>query len=141
MRPSKRVLVVSLAFAALVVSSVARAQDWPMYGRDLKHSFTNPGSLINAGNVGLLPSSAAVVDGKVYFAGGKTMYCLKAADGSLVWKKVICGNPEAPSCESDEADPTRIFSSPAVFQGNVYIGHTPDGANGYRGGIGALDAA
>ena len=219
MRPSKRVLVVSLAFAALVVSSVARAQDWPMYGRDLKHSFTNPGSLINAGNVGLLTpawdfttgdvvsaspavvhgvvyvgswdgffyaldaatgavrwtfqvdcqgsvqpipaqcpggpsapsdraetdgglitSSAAVVDGKVYFAGGKTMYCLKAADGSLVWKKVICGNPEAPSCESDEADPTRIFSSPAVFQGNVYIGHTPDGANGYRGGIVALDA-
>src|SRR5213076_3237771 len=89
---------------------------------------------------GLITSSAAVVDGKVYFAGGKTMYCLDAADGSLVWKKVICGNPEAPSCESDEADPTRIFSSPAVFQGNVYIGHTPDGANGYRGGIVALDA-
>src|SRR5947208_5373439 len=218
MRPSKRVLVVSLAFAALVVSSVARAQDWPMYGRDLKHSFTNPGSLINVGNVGLLmpawdfttgdavsaspavvhgvvyvgswdgffyaldaatgavrwtfqvdcqssvqpipaqcpggpsaPSdraetdgglitSSTVVDGKVYFAGGKTMYCLNAADGSLVWKEVICGKPEAPSCESDDADPTRIFSSPAVFQGNVYIGHTPDGANGYRGGIVALDA-
>ena len=218
MRPSNRVLV-TLAFAALLVPAIARAQDWPMYGRDLKHSFTNPGSLINAGNVGLLmpawdfttgdavsaspavvhgvvyvgswdgffyaldaatgavrwtfqvdcqssvqpipaqcpggpsapsdraetdggliTSSAAVVDGKVYFAGGKTMYCLNAADGSLVWKKVICGNPEAPSCESDDADPTRIFSSPAVFQGNVYIGHTPDGANGYRGGIVALDA-
>ena len=25
-----------------------------MYGRDLKHSFTNPGSLMNAGNVVLL---------------------------------------------------------------------------------------
>src|SRR5439155_1080481 len=82
-----------------------------------------------------ITSSAAVVDGKVYFAGGKTMYCLDAADGSLVWNKVIGGNPEAPSCEIDDADPTRIFSSPAVFQGNVDIGHPPDGANGYRGGI------
>src|SRR5438094_6061763 len=114
MRPSNRVLVTLLAFAVLVVPSVARAQDWPMYGRDLKHSFTNPASLINAGNVGLLmpawdfttgdvvSASPAVVDGKVYFAGGKTMYCLDAADGSLVWKKVICGNPEAPSCEIDD---------------------------------------
>src|SRR5207244_9689621 len=37
---------------------------------------------------GLITSSAAVVDGRVYFAGGQTVYCLNAADGSLVWKEV-----------------------------------------------------
>ena len=89
---------------------------------------------------GLITSSAAVVDGKVYFGGGKTMYCLNAADGSLVWKKVICGNPDVANCEADDADPTRIFSSPAVFKRKVFFGFTPDGANGYRGGFMALDA-
>ncbi len=207
------------ALALVVVASVALAQDWPMYGRDLGHSFTNAGSLIDTGNVatlvpawsfptgdvvsaspavvggvvyvgswdgffyaldaatgalkwqfqvdcqgsiqpippqcpggpsnpgdraetdgGLITSSAAVVDGRVYFGGGKTMYCLDAASGALVWKKVICGNPDAIDCASDAADPTRILSSPAVFKRKVYIGHTPDGANGYRGGIVALDA-
>jgi len=220
MQPSRnRVLVTLLACALLLAPALATALDWPMYGRDLRHSFTNADSLIDSSNVvllqpawsfatgdavsaspavvdgvvyvgswdgffyaldattgglkwryqvdcqsavqpipahcpggpsptaervttdgGLITSSAAVVDGRVYFAGGKTMYCLNAADGSLVWKKVICGNPEAPSCETDDADPTRIFSSPAVFKRKVFIGHTPDGENGYRGGFVALQA-
>jgi len=219
MQPSNRVLVAGLAVALLLAPSVAAAEDWPMYGRDLQHSFTNSASLINPSNAmlltpswdfatgdvvsaspavvngvvyvgswdgffyaldaatgtlkwkfqvdcqstvqpipaqcpggpsapqdrattdgGLITSSAAVVDGRVYFAGGKTMYCLNATDGSLVWKKVICGNPEAPSCESDAADPTRIFSSPAVFKRRVFIGHTTDGTNGYRGSIVSLNA-
>ena len=219
MQPSNRVLATLLAVGLLLAPSVAAADDWPMYGRDLRHSFTNGGSLINATNAllltpawnfttgdvvsaspavvagvvyvgswdgffyaldaatgalewqfqvdcqstvqpipaqcpggpsapqdraetdgGLITSSAAVVDGRVYFAGGKTVYCLNAADGSLVWKKVICGNPEAPNCESDAADPTRIFSSPAVFKRRVYIGHTTDGTNGYRGSIVELNA-
>jgi len=202
----------------LLVSSVASAQDWPMYGNDLKHSFTNA-SMIDASNVsmltsawsfttgdavsatpavvggvvyvgswdgsfyaldsasgaliwsfpvdcdgaiqpiparcpggpsspadraetdgGLITSSATVVGGRVYFAGGKTIYCLNAADGSLVWKQVICGNPDAVDCASDANDPTRIFSSPAVFKHRVIVGTTPDGANGYRGGIVALDS-
>ena len=68
------------------------------------------------------------------------MYCLNAADGSLVWKKVICGNPEAANCESDPNDPNQIFSSPAVFKHRVFIGASTDGrATGYRGGIVALD--
>ncbi len=208
-----------MAWTREVAPVQALAQDWPMYGRDLGHSFTNAGSLIDTGNVatlvpawsfptgdvvsaspavvggvvyvgswdgffyaldaatgalkwqfqvdcqgsiqpippqcpggpsnpgdraetdgGLITSSAAVVDGRVYFGGGKTMYCLDAASGALVWKKVICGNPDAIDCASDAADPTRILSSPAVFKRKVYIGHTPDGANGYRGGIVALDA-
>jgi polyvinyl alcohol dehydrogenase (cytochrome) len=228
MKPSYPVFVNLLAFASLLAPSLAAGLDWPMYGRDLRHSFTNQASLINADNVtllqaawsfapagidavsaspavvdgvvyigawnrsfyalhaatgalkwefkadcqspqseilpipadcpggptptqdrittpgGLITSSAAVVDGKVYFGGGKTMYCLNAADGSLVWKKVICGNPEAPNCESDVNDPNQIFSSPAVFKRRVFIGTTTDGRRraeqAYRGGIVSLDA-
>lgn len=89
---------------------------------------------------GLITSSAAVVDGKVYFAGGKTLYSLNALDGSLLWKRVICGNPDDPNCASDSNDPARIFSSPAVFDGSVFIGIDVDGVNGYRGGFLAIDA-
>src|SRR6266571_1323690 len=115
MKPSQ---VRLLALVFLLAPSLAAGLDWPMYGRDLKHSFTNADSLINPSNVTLLApawdfttgaavsASPAVVDGKVYFAGGKTMYCLNAADGTLVWKKIICGNPEAVNCESDANDPT-----------------------------------
>lgn len=90
---------------------------------------------------GLITSTAAVINGHVYFAAGKTVYDLKAADGSLVWKHVICGNPDEPDCEQDLHDPTQIFSSPAVSGGLVFIGHTVNGVTGYRGAIEALDAA
>ena len=88
---------------------------------------------------GLITSTAAVVKGHVYFAAGKTVYDLDAIDGSLRWKHVICGNPEEPNCQADANDPTQIFSSPAVFGGLVFIGHTA-GMVGYRGAIEALDA-
>jgi hypothetical protein len=55
-------------------------------------------------------------------------------------KSHICGNP-GEGCETDENDPTRIFSSPAVSGGRIFIGHTADGAAGYRGGFEAVDAA
>ena len=219
MLSSSRRVVTVLVLAMLLGPSAAGALDWPMFGRDLKHSFTNAGSLINTSNVaflqtawdfptsdavsasptvvdgrvyvgawdgffyaldstsgaliwsfqvdcdsnitpippqcpggptppqdrvqtdgGLITSSATVDKGKVYFGAGKTVYCLNAADGSLVWKKVICGNPEAANCESDPNDPNQIFSSPAVFKHRVFIGASTDGrATGYRGGIVALD--
>ena len=88
---------------------------------------------------GLITSSAAVVSDRVYFAAGKTFYSLNARDGALLWKRVICGNPDDPNCVSDVKDPTQIFSSPAVFDGSVFIGWTA-GAVGYRGGFMALDA-
>jgi polyvinyl alcohol dehydrogenase (cytochrome) len=90
---------------------------------------------------GIVVSSAAVVSGRVYFGGGKTLYCLNASDGSLVWKTVLCGNPDQPNCQNDPNDPTNIFSSPVVYDGKVYVGHTPDGRKGYRGRAVALDAA
>jgi polyvinyl alcohol dehydrogenase (cytochrome) len=208
------------AVAALLIllSSVAHAQDWPMYGNGLRHSFTQPGSAIRSGTVsnlkvawtfvpgdavtasptvvegvvyvgswdgyfyalnaatgavqwkfqtdcdpainplpaycpaqanpppryisdgGQITASAAVRGSLVYFAAGKTVYCLNRGDGSLKWKKVLCGNPDSSNCEADPNDPTRIFSSPAIFDNKVYVGHSVDGAVGYRGGIKALDA-
>ncbi|MFM0632858.1 PQQ-binding-like beta-propeller repeat protein [Paraburkholderia xenovorans] len=193
--------------------------DWPMYGRNLEHTFSNPASRINPRNVaslqptwtfvtgdavsasptvvddvvyigswdgyfyaldarsgglrwkfgvdcqnsvvpvpsqclapgqtppprffgdgGLITSSAAVIAGKVYFAAGKTLYSLNAKDGSLRWKRVMCGNPDQPNCAADQKDPTRIFSSPAVFEDSIFVGWTADGVAGYRGGFAALDS-
>ncbi|MFT3695093.1 MAG: PQQ-binding-like beta-propeller repeat protein [Kofleriaceae bacterium] len=89
---------------------------------------------------GVVTSSAAVVDGTVYFGGGKTLYAVRARDGHVLWKKVLCGNPDARHCEDDPNDPVRIFSSPTVYRGNVYVGSDVDGAAGYRGRIWAIDA-
>lgn len=93
---------------------------------------------------GIITSSAAVVNGVVYFGAGKTLYALRADTGQLLWKTVICGRPEGtpqkPNCETDEDDPTRIFSSPAVAGGMVFVGHTADGADRYRGGFVAVNA-
>lgn len=89
---------------------------------------------------GIITSSAAVVDGTVYFGGGRTLYALDAANGALRWKHLICGNPEEPNCEQDVNDGLRIFSSPALHNGLVYVGTDVDGQNGYRGGFYAIDA-
>jgi polyvinyl alcohol dehydrogenase (cytochrome) len=77
----------------------------------------------------------------VYFGGGRTLYSLDAATGTLVWKHVFCGNPDDPSCEADENDPAQFFSSAVVTGGLVIAGISVDGAVGYRGGIVAVDAA
>ena len=89
---------------------------------------------------GTVTSSAAVVDGVVYFGGEKTLYALRASDGRLLWKRVLCGNPDERACERDANDPARIFSSPVVYHGKVYVASDVDGAVGYRGRIWAIDA-
>ena len=38
----------------LLAGGSLHAEDWPMYGRDLHHSFSNPQSGINPGNVATL---------------------------------------------------------------------------------------
>ena len=90
---------------------------------------------------GLIVGAAAVHDGKVYFGGGRTLYCLNASTGKLIWKRVLCGNPDDASCDRDQNDPALIFSSAAVTMGLVIVGVSVDGAHGYRGGIVAVDAA
>jgi polyvinyl alcohol dehydrogenase (cytochrome) len=221
-----------MAFAVLsLITSTAAVrgetwpyENWPMYGKDLSHTFSNPITQINRGNVGsLMPawtfptgdavsaspavvdgvvyvgswdgffyaidattgqlrwkvqldcqpsvvpvpqvcggpapgtatpsrfqtpggivtSSAAVVDGHVYFGGGRTLYSLAADDGHLIWKHLICGNPDDQNCTSDQNDPLQILSSPAVFAGTIYVGVTTGGVNfgiPYRGGFLAFDA-
>ena len=93
---------------------------------------------------GIVTASPAVVRGRVYFAGGKTLYSVRAADGAAIWKHVFCGNPEASDCESDANDPTQILTSPAVFGDLVFIGlDTGGNAYGkpYRGAFVAVDAS
>jgi glucose dehydrogenase len=44
----------------LLAGGSLHAEDWPMYGRDLHHSFSNPESGINPGNVAKLQSLDAL---------------------------------------------------------------------------------
>jgi glucose dehydrogenase len=74
-------------------------RDWPMYGRDLRHSFSNPHSLINPTNVATLKTawdfptqdavsaSPAVVKGVVFVGSWDGhFYAIDATEGSLIWK-------------------------------------------------------
>jgi outer membrane protein assembly factor BamB len=93
---------------------------------------------------GIVTASPAVVGDRVYFSGGKTLYSVRAADGKLIWKYVFCGNPEAPDCEADAADPAQIVTSPAVFGNLVFIGIDLGGnayGQPYRGAFVAVDAS
>lgn len=88
---------------------------------------------------GIITSTATVTGGRVYFGSGRTVYCVDAASGKVVWKHVVCGNPDDPQCASDMMDPNEIWSSPAMVDGKIIVGTSVDGAMGYRGGIVALD--
>lgn len=217
-----------LVVVALVATEPAVAADdnsWPMYGKNLQHTFANPASQVNPGNVatlqpawtyatgdavsaspaivdgvlydgswdgfffaleaqtgalkwriqldcqasvvplpevcggpaqgvpdparlqtagGIVTASPAVVGDRVYFSGGKTLYSVRAANGDVIWKHVFCGNPEAPDCEADAADPAQILTSPAVFGNLVFIGIDLGGnayGQPYRGAFVAVDAS
>jgi outer membrane protein assembly factor BamB len=197
--------------------------DWPMYGKNLAHTFSNPSSQINPHNVtklrpawtfptadavtaspavvdgvvyigswdgyfyaidadsgrlkwklqldcqpaviplpqvcgglppatpdasrfrtpgGIVTSSAAVAKGRVYFGGGRTLYSVAADDGRVIWKHIICGNPDDKDCANDQNDPAQILSSPAVSGDRIFIGLSTGGVAfdiPYRGGFLALD--
>ena len=218
------ILVVGLIVCSAVNGADRQGfRDWPMYGKNLQHTFDNPDSLITPSNVaqlqpawvfptgdvvsaspavvdgvvyagswdgyfyaldahsgqprwkfrldcqmtvvpipeacggpppgpdpgrlttpgGIVTASPAVSEGTVYFAGGKTVYAVRASDGILLWKQVICGRPEDKNCASDANDPTQVLSSPAVFDGKLFFGADTGGVEfeiPYRGGFVALDA-
>ena len=69
----------------------------------------------------------------VIFGGGFTLYAINADTGRLYWKHIYDGLPERPP--SPTTDPTRIFSSPIVEDGNIYFGTSTDGQPGERGYI------
>jgi outer membrane protein assembly factor BamB len=97
--------------------------------------FATPGGIVTA--------SPVVSNGMLYFAGGKTVYALKASTGTLLWKTVVCGRPEEEECASDDNDPVQVLSSPAVFDGKLFFGADTGGVAfdiPYRGGFVALDA-
>lgn len=88
---------------------------------------------------GQIVSSAAVADVNgtrtVYFGAGKTLYALRARDGSLRWKHEL-GDP------GDDDDPTEIESSPVVVDGLVVFGSdVHNSSDGEPAGVIALDAA
>jgi outer membrane protein assembly factor BamB len=93
---------------------------------------------------GIVTASPAIIDDRVYFSGGKTLYSVRATDGAVIWKHVFCGNPDAPVCQADAADPAQILTSPAVFRNLVFIGIDLGGnayGRPYRGAFVAVDAS
>jgi len=82
-----------------------------------------------------IQSSAAVVDGKVYFgAADANVYAVDAQSGVLAWK-IPLGDPD-PAVEG-----AHVWSSPAVFDGKVYVGKSSHLDNPcVRGAVVALDA-
>jgi outer membrane protein assembly factor BamB len=60
----------------------------------------------------------------VIFAGGYTLYALRAATGAVYWEHDYPGVPGPPN---PNADSTRIFSSPVVADGRVLVGVDEDG--------------
>ncbi|MSO80006.1 MAG: hypothetical protein EXQ79_10460 [Acidimicrobiia bacterium] len=96
---------------------------------------TKPHPRVYAGQI---VSSAAVetIDGvrTVFFAGGKTLYAVRARDGELLWKHEI-------GAESNGADYSEIESSPLVVDGLVIVGwDVHNDPSGRPAGVLALDA-
>src|SRR5438132_2182318 len=81
-----------------------------------------------------IQSSVAVVDGVVYFgAADANVYALDALTGALKWKHSV-GDPDV--------EGAHVWSSPAVFNGKVYVGKASHrDAPCVRGAAIALDAA
>jgi outer membrane protein assembly factor BamB len=93
---------------------------------------------------GIVTASPAVVGGSVYFSGGKTLYKVQATNGTIIWKHILCGNPEEPDCSTDTADPAQILTSPAVLGNRVFVGIDLGGnayGQPYRGAFVAVDAS
>jgi polyvinyl alcohol dehydrogenase (cytochrome) len=83
-----------------------------------------------------IQSSATVVEGVVYFgAADANVYALDALTGALKWKHSV-GDPD-PNVEG-----AHVWSSPAIFNGKVYVGKSSHrDAPCVRGAAIALDAA
>ena len=99
------VFAAKIALALLMLAGGRlHAEDWPMYGRNLSHTFSNPDSKINPSNVASLQlawtfptgdavsASPTVVEGVVYVGSWDGyFYALDAKSGALKWKfRVDC---------------------------------------------------
>jgi outer membrane protein assembly factor BamB len=140
------VAIISITVCMLVSNTLAYAQEnWPMYGRNLRHTFTNDRSLINSNTVmnlkpawdfateDVVTASPTVVDGVVYVgAWDGYFYALDASSGALIWKFAVdCQStivPIPPRCPQPPQTPPRflsdgglITSSAAVIGRRVYF--------------------
>src|ERR1700758_5168617 len=142
------VLAAKIALGLLLLAGGSlHTEEWPMYGRDFQHSFSNPDSAINPGNVATLQeawtfqtgdavsASPTVVKDVVYVGSWDGyFYALDAKLGTLKWKfKVDCQYtvlPIPPHClppgfpppPRKTTDGGIITSSAAVVNGIVYFG-------------------
>ena len=104
------VLIISVSTISLVLCD----DDWPMFGHDPEHSFTNDCEMGDEYELlwkyetgGAVLSSPTVVDGMVYVGSwDHCLYCLDAYDGSLEW-------------EYETGD--WVSSSPAIVNSRVYF--------------------
>jgi outer membrane protein assembly factor BamB len=111
-----------------------QAQDWKLFGFDLKHSSFNPAEpAISAANIERLapvwttslgaPLAAAVslVDGTLYVgAWDGNFYAIQASDGTILWKQFtgLVPPPEDQGC----FPVIGVSSQAAVVGDNVYVG-------------------
>ncbi|MGH9111155.1 MAG: PQQ-binding-like beta-propeller repeat protein, partial [Acidimicrobiales bacterium] len=107
-----------------VVDGVAYVGDWSgnFYALDMgsgEPRWTFEAPIHPRVYAGQIVSSAAVADAggtrTVYFGAGKTLYALRADDGSLRWKHQL-------GRSGDDGDPREIESSPVVADGLVIFG-------------------
>jgi polyvinyl alcohol dehydrogenase (cytochrome) len=127
-----------------VVDGVAYVGDWSgnFYAIDLKTGksrWTYQAHVHGQVYAGQIVSSAAIADVKgvrtVFFAGGKTLYALRADDGRERWKHEV-------GRRGDDNDPSEIESSPVVADGLVVFGtDVHNSGKGEPAAVIAVDAA
>jgi len=131
-----------------VVGDVVYTGDWAgiFYalerddGSEIWRHETEPHLNVYSGQIVSSPA-VADIDGErtIYFGGGKTLYALRAKDGSVRWSHEL-------GKEGDESEPTEIESSPVVVEdgedATVIVGwdvHNSQG--GEPAGVIAFDAS
>src|SRR5947207_90493 len=123
-----RIVALGFAFTLLISGNASAQEDWPMYGRNLLHTFSNTKSRITPGNVANLKplwsfstadaisASPTVVDGVIYVGSWDGFsYAINTRSGALIWKfQVDCDNtiaPVPPQClAAGQVPPPRFFS-------------------------------
>jgi glucose dehydrogenase len=97
MRPARLLVGLVVALVLLASANVRSEENWPMYGRNLLHTFSNSASRINPGNVANLKplwtfpttdaisASPTVVDGVLYVGSWDGFfYAINARSGVLI---------------------------------------------------------
>ena len=139
--------VAGIVVVALILCSAAKSTEWqdsdawPMYGRNLQHTFHNPDAAITPDNVAQLQSgwvfptgdavsaSPAVVDGVVYTGSWDGyFYALDALSGRLKWKFRL-------DCQMTVVPIPEVCGGPPPGPDPPPVQHTRWNCNGISGSI------